>query len=125
MEQSIERFTLDLSKSASDIMIDVKKGDTYKQLLISLREGSKQFLLSENDSATLYAKLPGGGTASSSCTITDNTICPDIISELTSAIGIVECEIRLSYQDNSSQTQTLTTPSFYIRVNKSIEPVEA
>ena len=112
-------FPLDLSKSASNIMLDLKTGDTDKELNVVLCKGTTRLMLSDNDTATLKAKLPNGVSVSIECDVADNIIHCDVGSTITSASGIVECEIELQSADDASHITI--TPFFYLRISESIQ----
>lgn len=118
MNYSTYRFTLDIHKARSQVSIPVMYQDTWVRFYINLTDGGKPYTLEEVDRAVLYGKKADGTALVNDCEVIDNNtrIVYTFNEQTASALGPVECEIRL-YSKNG---QHLTTPSFSILVEERV-----
>lgn len=120
MNYSTYRFTLDIHKTRSQVSIPVLFQDTWVQFFINLTDGGKPYTLEEVDKAVLFGKKADHTEDNPSLLATecefdeDRTRIIYTFNEQTaSALGPVECEIRLYSKTGGLH---LTTPSFVILV---------
>ena len=108
MNQSITRLTLDVSVKAKQASVSVSQFDTMRRLVFSLVNRGLPYKLEAGVyaymSATTSANLPLFG----SCVIQDGAVHFDVPPEMTSEIGVNECELILHASDHS----VLTTNGF-------------
>ena len=118
MNYSTYRFTLDIHQVRSQMSIPLFFQDTWVRFLINLTDGGKPYTLEEVAKATLFGKKADGTSLVEDCNIIENnTRIEYTFSEQTaSALGPVECEIRL-YSKSGRQ---LTSPSFTIVVEERV-----
>ena len=115
---STYRFTLDIHQVRAQVSIPVFFQDTWVRFLFNLTDGGKPYTLEEVAKATLFGKKADGTSLVEDCNIIENnTRIEYTFSEQTaSALGPVECEIRL-YSKSGRQ---LTSPSFTIVVEERV-----
>lgn len=124
MNYSTYRFTLDIQSDISQVSLPVKLNDTGRRLLIGLTDGGNPYHISEGSLAVFsYSKKEpnADGTYESGifdCIIEDNynTVRFDLLPEVTSVAGVVDCEIWL-YGANGRQ---LTSPRFILVVDERV-----
>lgn len=117
MNYSTYRFTLDIHKTRSQVTIPVMYQDTWVRLYVNLTDGGKPYQIAEGCTAVLYAKKADGTALVNDCEVIDNNtrIMYTFNEQTASALGPVECEIRLY-----SEGLHLTTPSFAILVEERV-----
>ena len=122
MNYSQHRLTLDLHQTKSSVQIPVAQFDTAVQVIISLTDGGKPYVLT-NAYAVYYGRksngttiIEGGFGEDANVEISeDGTRIIYTFSEQTASwLGAVESEIRL--YDSSNEKLILTTPKFNILV---------
>lgn len=124
MNYSTFRFTLDIQSDISQVSLPVKLNDTGRQLLIGLTDGGNPYHISEGSMALFSYKKnePNQDGVYESglfdCIIEDNyhTIRFDLLPDVTSVAGVVDCEIWL-YGPNGRQ---LASPRFIIVVDERV-----
>lgn len=124
MNYSTFRFTLDIQSDISQVSLPVKLNDTGRQLLIGLTDGGNPYHISEGSMAVFSYKKnePNQDGVYESglfdCIIEDNyhTIRFDLLPDVTSVAGVVDCEIWL-YGPNGRQ---LASPRFIIVVDERV-----
>lgn len=119
MNYSTYRFTLDIHKTRSQVSIPVMYQDTWVRLYVNLTDGGKPYQLAEGCTAVLCGKKADGKALVHDCDIIDdNTRIVYTFNEQTaSALGPLECEIRLYSKEDGLH---LTTPSFVILVEERV-----
>lgn len=117
MNYSTYRFTLDIHKARSQVSIPVMYQDTWVRLYVNLTDGGKPYQIAEGCTAVLYGKKADGTALVNDCEVIDNNtrIVYTFNPQTASALGPVECEIRLY-----SNGLHLTTPSFTILVEERV-----
>lgn len=105
MNPSINRFSLDLHSTQSQISIPVLLGDTGREFHINLSDGGSQYLIEDGCLAKLSIKRPTGTHLEEFCTIMGNTtiVYPFNQNKNTAAVeGIHECDVTLYDVDGLS-----------------------
>ncbi len=115
MNNSYYRLTFDIYSTRSNTVIRVKKGDNSRILCIALTEDGKVYDIDESCVAVFRGKKQDGNPLYSDCIIENNTIRYAVTDDITSNVGIVDCEIRLI----SGGKKILSTPNFVIMVTGS------
>lgn len=118
MELSVRRFTLDIQKTDSGKLLEVKRGNTAVQLCMSLTDGGIPYRISEGLTAVFTARKPDGAALFNDCTIEDNDILYDFTGQTVNVTGIVSAEIRLYSGDDL----VLTTERFELAVDDTVYP---
>lgn len=116
MNYTEHKFTLDVSKTVSQVSLSVKKGDTARRLLISLKENGYPYYISSDCYAAISATKPDGHLILNNCSIESNVIGYDFTPQTVAAVGIVNCEV-VVYGAGGLQ---LTSASFDIIVEDTI-----
>jgi hypothetical protein len=104
MTNSFYRISLDIREHGSHVSLKAKKGDTGRELYITLMDGRYPYDIADECRAVFTARKADGNTLYNACTIIGNTICYAFTPQTTSTVGRVECEIRLYGADNTLLT---------------------
>ena len=115
MNYTEHKFTLDVSKTVSQVSLSVKKGDTARRLLISLMKNGYPYYISSDCYAVIAATKPDGHVIFNNCSIENNVIGYDFTPQTVAAVGLVNCEV-IVYGARGLQ---LTSASFDIIVEDS------
>lgn len=116
MLKSVYELTLDIHDSASKECLVAKKGDTARELHISLSEDGIPYSITEDCTAVFTALKPDGTIIYNGCTIEGNEITYPFTLQTTAAIGRLECEVRLLGDDAA----LLTSASFDIVIEDTV-----
>ena len=117
MNFSNYRFTLDIQSNQSQISLPVLLGDTSRRLYINLTDSGNPYLIEDGCRAVFAARKPDGNTLFNDCPIEDNTrIRYDFTANTASAVGTVECELRLY----GPTGRLITTPRFIMVVDERV-----
>ena len=107
MKDSIYRFSLDIHSTLSQISIPVPQGDTARSLMATLTEGGKPYTLSEECRAVFVGTKADGNPLFNDCTILNSSVIRyDFTEQTASALGVVDCSIKI-YGAND---KVLTSP---------------
>ena len=109
MTNSFYRISLDIREHGSHVSLKAKKGDTGRELYITLMDGGYPYVIADECRAVFTAKKADGNVLYNACTIIGNTICYAFTPQTTSTIGRVDCEIRLYGADNTLLTSARFT----------------
>ncbi len=118
MEFSKYRITLDMHDISSQVMLNVKQGDSARKIYIGLSDGGKPYMISADCTAVLRAMTPADTILFNDCIIQDNVIEYELTNLTCESVGIVECELIL-YGADSAQ---ITSPRFSLMVDGIISP---
>lgn len=115
MNKATYTFSLDIRESVAQYTCSVKQGETGRKLIINLREDEKPYMPTADCRAYIYATKPDGTAVINGCIIklTDGTVMYDCSPQLTTAIGIVECELRVI----GANGNIICSPTFLVNVN--------
>lgn len=116
MTNSFYRISLDIREHGSHVSLKAKKGDTGRELYITLMDGRYPYVIADECRAVFTARKADGNVLYNACTIIGNTICYAFTPQTTSTIGRVDCEIRLYGADNT----LLTSARFTIIVEDTV-----
>lgn len=118
MNYSTYRFTLDIHSLKSQVSIPVLYQDTWVKFFINLTDGGKPYKLEEDCAAVFYGKKADGTALVQPCDISEDRarIIYTFTDQTASALGTVDCEIRL-YSKSGLQ---LTSPAFIIVVESRV-----
>ena len=116
MNYSIYRVSLDIHDTSSQVMLNVKKGDSKRKILITLTDGGKPYAIASDCSAVFRAKKPDGTVLYNDCTISNNVITYSLTNQTSASVGVVECEVTVYGGDN----RQITSPRFALCVEDSI-----
>ena len=116
MDLVTHRHLLDTRRPGLGHRITVKRGETAREIVVSLAEGGKPYWIDEGCTAVFYARKSDGVPLFNACTIEQNTILYAFTGQTTNVVGIVECEIELY----SGDVKLLVSPRFEILVEDRI-----
>ena len=95
MNYSEYKITLDIHAMSSPVSLNVKKGESGKQIRVTLREDGVPYGISSECYAVFSGKKPDGTKLWNSCVIEGDEIVYQITKQTTAVCGIVPCQIRL------------------------------
>ncbi len=115
MVYAIYPFTLELTKTLSQISIPVTLRDTKRRFLISLTNGGKPYILTDGCMAIFTATKDDGAVLYNECAILDHTVIRyDFTEQTTSADGMMDCQLKI-YGENG---EIIASPKFTMIVYK-------
>ena len=94
-------ITLDLQKQSTSVIIPLKRGETGKQIVISLADGGFPYTITSDCYAVLTAEKPDGNVLYNHCTIDRNTIIYDVTEQTTAVVGTFSAAINLYGADDT------------------------
>jgi hypothetical protein len=92
---SFYKISLDIHDHGSHVSLKAKKGDTGRLLYITLMDGGKPYVITNECRAVFTAKKADGNILYNDCSIIGNTISYAFTPQTTAAVGKAECEIKL------------------------------
>lgn len=112
MTNSCYKISLDIQDHGSNAFLRAKKGDTGILLLITLTDGRKPYVITEECRAVFAAKKADGNILYNACSIVGNVIAYEFTPQTTCVAGRADCEIKLYGADD----KLLTSASFALMV---------
>lgn len=100
MTNSYYKISIDIQDHGSGVSLKAKKGDTGRLLQITLMDGRKPYVITNDCYAVFAAKKADGNILFNKCSIIGNTITYAFTPQTTSAVGKAECEIKLYGADD-------------------------
>lgn len=116
MTNSYYKISLDIHDHSANVSLKAKKGDTGRLLYITLMDGRKPYVITNECRAVFTAKKADGKILYNDCSVIGNTITYAFTPQTTSVVGKVECEIKLYGAEN----KLLTSASFTIVVEDTV-----
>ena len=116
MNYSNYRASLDIHAAGSQAVLHAKQGDTKRQILVTLTEDGRPYLISSDCRAVFTAKKPDGSILFNDCAIEGNLISYTFTAQTTALAGRLDCEIRLYGADKG----LITSPGFDIIVDATV-----
>ena len=116
MTNSYYKISLDIHDHSANVSLKAKKGDTGRLLYITLMDGRKPYVITNECRAVFTAKKADGKILYNDCSVIGNTITYAFTPQTTSVVGKVECEIKLYGAEN----KLLTSASFAIVVEDTV-----
>lgn len=109
MTNSYYKISLDIHDHGSHVSLKAKRGDTGRLLYITLMDGSKPYVITEDSLAVFTAKKADGNILYNKCSIIENCIIYAFTPQTTSAVGKADCEIKLYGAENKLLTSARFT----------------
>lgn len=109
MTNSYYKISLDIHDHGSHVSLKAKKGDTGRLLHITLMDGRNPYVITKDCYAVFTAKKADGNILYNECSIVGNAITYAFTPQTTSAVGKVECEIKLYGAENKLLTSARFT----------------
>ena len=116
MNYSNYRASLDIHAAGSQAVLHAKQGDTKRQILVTLTEDGRPYLISSDCRAVFTAKKPDGSILFNDCAREGNLISYTFTAQTTALAGRLDCEIRLYGADKG----LITSPGFDIIVDATV-----
>ena len=116
MNSSTYDITLSIHGHGSNVSVRAKRGDTGRVLRITLMDGRKPYMISEECRAVLTAKKEDGNILYNACEIDGNIIRYEFTPQTTSCAGRAKCEIKLYGADD----KLLTSARFDLLVDDTV-----
>ena len=116
MTNSFYRISLDIHDHGSNVLLKAKRGDTGRLLYITLMDGRNPYSLTKDCYAVFTAKKADGNILFNECSIIGNVITYAFTPQTTSAVGKVECEIKLY----GAEEKLLTSARFTLMVEDTV-----
>lgn len=117
MEYSENRFLLDVHDITSRTTVNIKRGETGRKLVITLKDRGSVYPISEDCHAVFTARKPDGKIIFNDCEISGNEIEYKMTPQTVAVEGAMPCEIRLYGADNlllvSALFTTLVSPAVF------------
>ena len=104
MNSSNYKFSLNVQQAVSGKQLEVKQGDTKRELWVTLTDGDAPYSITEECYAVFTAAKPDGTFIANPCRILGNTIVYDLTPQTLAAAGYCDCEIRLYGADDGLLT---------------------
>jgi hypothetical protein len=104
MNSSNYKLSLNVQKAVSGKQLEVKQGDTKRELWVTLTDGDAPYSITEECYAVFTAAKPDGTFIANPCRILGNTIVYDLTPQTLAAAGYCDCEIRLYGADDGLLT---------------------
>lgn len=95
MNNSIYKITLDMHETTSQVIMNMKKNDSGREIHICFTDSGKPFKMDDGVIATFRAKKPDGTILYNNCHTDADHIVYTLTNQTTSEVGIVECEVTL------------------------------
>lgn len=116
MKNSYYKISLDIHDHGSHVSLKAKKGDTGRLLYITLTDGGKPYVITEECRAVFTAKKADSNILYNECSLNGNVITYEFTPQTTSAVGKTDCEIKLYGADN----KLITSTSFTLMVEDTV-----
>lgn len=116
MTNSYYKISLDIHDHGSHVSLKAKRGDTGRLLYITLMDGRKPYIITNECRAVFTAKKADGNILFNECSIIGNTISYAFTPQTTSAVGKADCEVKLYGADD----KLLTSARFDLMVDDTV-----
>lgn len=116
MNYSIKRISLDIHDTSSRETVYVKRGDTGREIHITLSDGGLPYRISTDCFVVFNGKKPDGTVVFNDCKIENNVIIYKLTEQTVAAEGLVKCEVSL-YDAGGN---LITSPRFNLSVNPKV-----
>lgn len=116
MNYSIKRISLDIHDTSSRETVYVKRGDTGREIHITLADGGRPYQISTDCFVVFNGKKPDGTVLFNDCKIENNVIIYKLTEQTVVVEGLVKCEVSL--YDFSGDL--ITSPRFNLSVSPKV-----
>ena len=125
MNYSTYNISLDIHDTASQVSLNVKKGDTARRICAVLTENGKPYKIADGVTAAFRAKKPADSSGNRTIVfgytqIIDNKICYELVGENTDTAGVADCEFTVYGSDQKA----LTSPRFTLVIDNTVNEDE-
>ena len=121
MNYSTYNISLDIHDTASQVSLNVKKGDTARRICAVFTENGKPYKIADGCTAVFRAKKPARDNGERAIVyndtqIIDNKICYVVTSANTETAGVADCEFTLYGADGKA----ITSPKFTLVIDNTV-----
>lgn len=95
MTNSYYKISLDVHDHGSSVVVKAKRGDTGRLLYITLVDGGKPYIITDECRPVFTAKKATGKILYNECSVIGNVIAYAFTPQTASDVGKTECEIKL------------------------------
>lgn len=127
MVNARDRISLALDDTSSRITVNAKKGDTKREIIVSITDNGSPYIIEQGCAVAFTAVKPDGNLVFNKCRVNeDNTVTYQYTMQTVNVVGVVDCELKVysedfdNFTDASKLTEKVTTPRFRLLVEKPV-----